>query len=221
MGRSRFTMIERSQVARAGTTYSYRTVSCVVGCGKSTVGRYVRAHSEPNLPLPRLGRPPRLTRDDIALTDQASTSHRHLKPINLLPVHKEMGLVISESTLRQIMKKLGFKRYVSQTKPFGDERARVLCMDYANRHLNDGVDAWRRTIFSINLANKWTRENPGHSKARRGKASRMSRAKTVQHAKDCDGLGAIWYGGRSELHRFERTEDSGPRGGVTAVDYSN
>ena len=68
---------------------------------------YVRAHSEPNLPLPRLGRPPRLTQDDLALVGQALCYHRHTTPSNLVPLIKDMGLVISESTLRRIVKKLG------------------------------------------------------------------------------------------------------------------
>ena len=32
---------------------------------------------------------------------------------------------------------------------------------------------------------------------------------------------AIWHGGRSELKRFEKTESSGARAGVTALDYRN
>ena len=147
MGRSQFTLVERGQVERAGATYSYSSVSCILGCSKSTVGRYVQAHSKPNLPPPRLGRPPRLTQDDLALVGQALRGHRHLTPPNLVPLIKDMGLVISESTLRRIMKKLGLKLYIAQTKPFVDQGARDLHMDYANAHVSDGIDAWRRTIF--------------------------------------------------------------------------
>ena len=221
MGRSRFTMVERGQVARAGTTYSYSTVSCILGC--TTVGRYVRAHSEPNLPPPRLGRPPRLAQDDLALVGHALCEHRHVTPPNLDPLIKEMGLVISESTLRRVMKKLGLKRYIAQTKPFVDQRARDLRLDYANAHVSDGIDAWRRTIFcdeSILRTNgrlrTWVTRLPGEESLPECLAPRLfSARKTVMV------WGAIWYGGRSDLHRFERTEDSGPRGGVTAVDYCN
>ena len=132
-----------------------------------------------------------------------------------------MGLVISESTLLRIMKKLGLKRYIAQTKPFVDQRARDLHLGHANAHVSDGVDAWRRTVFcdeTILRTNgrlrTWVTRLPGEEWLPECLAPRLvSTRKTVMV------WATIWYGGRSDLHRFERTEDSGPRGGVTAVDY--
>ena len=129
MGRSRLTLVGISQVARAGTAYSYRTISCIHGCGKSIVCRYVWAHFSPirhSLVLDDL-------RDDIAMVDQALTAHRHATPIKLVPPLKDMRLVISESTLRRIMKKLALKRYAAQTQPFVNQRARHLRLDYQRK----------------------------------------------------------------------------------------
>ena len=145
---------------------------------------------------------------------QALREHRHATPPNLVSLIKDMGLVVSESTLRRIMKKLGLKRYIAQTKPFVDQLARDLPLDYANAHVSDRIDAWRRTIFcdeSILRTNgrlrTWVTRLPGEELLPECLAPRLfSARKTVMV------WGAIWYGGRSDLHRFERTEDSGPRG---------
>ena len=146
--RSRFILEEQRQVAGAGSAYSFRTVSYILGCEKSTVDRYVGSQIDP-LPItttPRLGRPPKVTQDDIALTEHGICAHRQLTPINILPLFKEAGLVISESTLRRIMKKLGISRYVAGLEFFVDQQARSLRKEYALKHVNDGLDDWRRTI---------------------------------------------------------------------------
>ena len=59
-----------------------------------------------------------------------------------------MGLVISESILRRIMRKFGLKRYVAQTKPFVDQRARDLRLDYANAQ-DVGGYGWYRYLWHI------------------------------------------------------------------------
>ena len=41
------------------------------------------------------------------------------------------------------MKKLGIKRYVAVPKPYVDERARTMRIEYAQKHLVDDSDAWR------------------------------------------------------------------------------
>ena len=82
---------------------------------------------------------------------------------------------------------------------------------------------WRRTIFcdeSILRTNgavkTWVSKKPHERWFPECLAPRLfSTTKTVMVR------AAIWHGGRSELKRFERTEFSGARGGVTAMDYRN
>ena len=121
------------------------------------------------------------------------------------------------------MKILGIKRYVAVPKPYVDERARTLRIEYAQKHLGDDSDAWRRTIFcdeailrTNGAVKTWVWRRPGEEGLPDCLAPRLfSTRKTVMV------WAAIWHGGRSELKRFEKTEFSGPRGGVTAIDYRN
>ena len=225
MVRTRYSPDDRWQIAKAGRTYSYRTVSFIVGCGKSTVSRYVRAFSEP-LPLtlaPRIGRPPHLTQDDLALAEATLNANRRHRLINILPLLKDAGVVISESTLRRIIKRLGIQRYVAAFKPYVDQQARDLRIAYAKEHAEDNQDMWRRTIFcdesilrTNGVVKTWVSRKPHEKWIPECLAPRLfSTRKTVLV------WAAIWHGGRSELKRFERTEFSGARGGVTAMDYRN
>ena len=71
MVRVRYAPDERQQMREAGMAYSYKTVSYVLDCSESTVKRYTRALSDP-LPVtvvPGMGGPPRITQDDISLTE--------------------------------------------------------------------------------------------------------------------------------------------------------
>ena len=86
MVRRRYSEDDRQRMGHAGMAYSCRTVSYVLGCGKSTVARYTRAVSDllPVTHVPRIGRPPRITQDDMALTDTILTANRRVKAINFL-----------------------------------------------------------------------------------------------------------------------------------------
>ena len=91
MVRSRYTPDDRRQISKAGGTYSCRTVSFIVGCGKSTVSRYVPQLSDP-LPqtlAPRIGRPPRLTQDDLELVEATLNANRRHRLVDLLPPFKD------------------------------------------------------------------------------------------------------------------------------------
>ena len=70
---------------------------------------------------PRIGRPPRLTQDDLALAETTLNAHRRHRLIDIVPLLKDAGLVISESTLRRIIKRLGIQRYVAAFKPYVDQ----------------------------------------------------------------------------------------------------
>ena len=199
MVRTRYSPDDRRQIAKAGRTYSYRTVSFIVGCGKSTVSRYVRAFSEP-LPLtlaPRIGRPPRLTQDELALAETTLNANRRHRLIDILPLLKDAGLVISESTLRRIIKRLGIQRYVAAFKPYVDQRVCDLRIAYAKEHAEDDQDMWRRTIFcdeSILRTNgavkTWVSRKPHEKRFPECLAPRLfSTRKTVMV------WAAIWHGG--------------------------
>ena len=144
-----YTPDERQQMGRSGMAYYYRTVNYVIGCSKSTAGRYIRALSDPQpvTVVPRTGCLPRITQDDISLSETVSMDNRRVEALDILPLLKKAGLVISVSTVRRLAKRLGIKRYVAVVKPFVDKRARNLRIEYAQRHLEDDPDAWRRTIF--------------------------------------------------------------------------
>ena len=146
MPRSRFTLLEKRQVAHAGAIYPYRNISTILGCGKSSVHRYVQA-DQSDLPPPKLGRPPRITQDDIDLVERCLCENRHLNPPCIVSLLIERGLVISESTLRR--NKRGTKPWslCCTSKTFVDDRARGLRIEYATAHVSDDQDTWKRTIF--------------------------------------------------------------------------
>ena len=86
MVRRRYSEDDRQRMGHAGMVYSCRIVSYVLGCGKSTVARYTRAVSDP-LPVthvPRIGRPHRITQEELALIDTILTANRCVKAINIL-----------------------------------------------------------------------------------------------------------------------------------------
>ena len=115
MVRIRYFLDDRRQMGQAGMAYSYRTVSFVIGCSRSTVARCARALSDP-LPVtvaPRVG----ITQDDIALTETVTLANRRVKAIHIFPLLKDAGLVISLSTLWRIVKKLDLQRYVAVPNP--------------------------------------------------------------------------------------------------------
>ena len=121
------------------------------------------------------------------------------------------------------MKKLEIQRYVSAVKPYVDERARNLRMDYAKDHVHDDPDVWRRTIFCdetllrTNGAVKTWVSRKAHKKW----LPECLAPRLFFTRKTIMVWATIWHGGRSEMQRFERTEFSGARGGVTAIDYRN
>ena len=108
-------------------------------------------------------------------------------------------------------------------KPFVDQRARGLRQEYAQRHTSDDIDLWRRTIFcdeailrTNGAVRTWLWRKPGEEGLPDSLAPRLfSTRKTVMV------WAAVGHGGRTELRKIEKTEFSGPRGGVSAMDYQN
>ena len=76
---------DRKRMGRVGMIYSYRTVSYILGCGKSTVARHARALSNP-LPIRPIGRRPRITQDNLSLTERVLAANRRTKAIDILPI---------------------------------------------------------------------------------------------------------------------------------------
>ena len=105
MVRVRYRLDDPRQIAKPGRTYSIRAVSFVIDCCKSTVSRYVRAFSEP-LPdrvATRIGRPPRLSQDDLALTETIPNANRNTPewstsfPSSTMPGLSSQSLPCAES----------------------------------------------------------------------------------------------------------------------------
>jgi hypothetical protein len=119
------------------------------------------------------------------------------------------------------MRLFGLKRYKARSKPYLSTQARFKRVLYAQQHKKDTKDDWRRTIFVDEAAIRtdgsletWVTREKGQAYLKECLAPRF-----LGGGRSIMVWGAIWYGGRSELIRFDTKESEGKRKGVTAKIY--
>ena len=120
------------------------------------------------------------------------------------------------------MASMGYHRHVAREKPFLNARAMSLRHQYASVHLPDTHNDWRRTIFVDEAAVRmngsvrtWVTRKKGEAYLLECLAPKLLSARSTVMV-----WGAIWYGGRSKLVRFDCSESEGNKRGVTAKIYS-
>ncbi|KAK4688046.1 hypothetical protein P7C73_g2067, partial [Tremellales sp. Uapishka_1] len=214
---------KRASIAEAAKYSPYREVALRFGCSISTVSRLARQRLETghNKTKPRSGRPSKATPRTLARIRRLLLSFRFLSPQRILPLLATSNIAISISSLRRIMRGLGLKRCVARTKPFLTPRVKSLRFRYAQKHRDDDENDWRRTIFTDEAAIRlngtvktWVTREQGQAYMAECLVPKLHSAKAA-----CMVWGAIWHGGRSQLHRFDCSGSSGKKKGVTAIIY--
>ena len=216
----------KSKMAMVKTSkhLSLRDTAAAFGVAPATVLRRRRSTLSPSplQPKKQVGRPPTFTAQYVRRIERSLRQNRKLTPTQMVSLLKSEGIDISESTLRRIMKQLGYFRAKARPKPFLSEKACQQRLGYAKEHAGDSMNDWRRTIFVDEAAfrsngdvDTWVTRKQGEewlieclvAKLQSGKQSVMV-------------WGAIWHGGRSQLVCFDTRSSEGKKGGVTAVIYS-
>jgi transposase len=194
---------KRGFIAGETARKSYRQIASENNCSPGTVAYAVRQRRQrgTNQTAKHPGRPFTCSPCEMAHIRRIITSHRRLSLLQLLPILQESNLAMSLSSLKRIFKRLGLMRYIARFKPFLDKRAKGLRKSYAFKHLKDGQQAWRSTIFVDEAAIKLD----GHCRTFVTRAAGegwmedclMPQLQSVRGS--CMVWAAIWHGGRSEL----------------------
>lgn len=214
---------KRGTIAEAALHTPYRKVAERFGCSISTVSRLVhqRQQTGSNQTAERPGRPPKHSPRTLGEIRRFIIRHRRDPVRSVLTMLRQDHLSISLSSLRRIMASFGYKRRVGRVKPFLNDRARLLRRNWAAYHRGESVHDWRRTIFVDEAAIRlngtvktWVTRVDGEAYLPQCLVPKMMSAKAT-----CMVWGAIWYGGRSQLVRFDTSKSEGKKGGVTAAIY--
>jgi len=214
---------KRATIVEAALTSPYSVVARRFGCSKSTVARMVknrqeRAHS---YTMKSPGRPSRITPRALNLIRRTLRVHRFLTREQIVQLLTLSDIHISLSSLCRIMKKLGLKRCVARTKPFLTVKAKHQRRKYAFQRKDESIWDNRRTIYTDEASvrmngsfKQWVTREVGQAYLAECMVSKM-----LSDKKSFMVWAAIWYGGRTQLHRFDTAASAGKKQGVTSVIY--
>jgi hypothetical protein len=148
------------------------------------------------------------------LTKQA----RRSTPMQLQPALSEMDINVSSNTIRSSWKRTGIDKHKAKKKPLLTARHRQLRCQWARRYkdwdFRRGIYCDEAPIDREGSGDIWISRE--HHEAN---VSEALLPNLIQGGGMIMVWGAVWHGGRSQLVRFDCSESTGKRGGVTAVIY--
>lgn len=166
----------------------------------------------------RLGRPSGLDDRDLRRISRVLDEFKWESLSHVATVICHMGIPMSVSTLRRLLKKLGLKRCVAIQKPLLSARSIALRLQYARQH---AFFNWRKVIFTdecsvnMDLTQRLYVTRPLGAGLHPDYVAPRKRSGVPSVMV----WGAIWHGGRSKLIRFDTSQSLGKRKGVTASIY--
>lgn len=215
---------KRGAIVEAASHMSYHQVAARHGCSVSSVSRLVnRKQSTGSVyPSPRHGPAQKTTRYNLMTIKRTIITNRFLPMPQLHRLLRQQhNIQISLTTLCRILHRLGYKRRTARAKPLINRATRKLRRLYAKRHLGDHIWDWRRTIFCDELAIRQNDRPKAMVTRKDGEAGLLECTvpKLLGGKVSIMVWGAIYYGGRSRLWRFDCSESEGKRQGVTGKMY--
>ena len=213
----------RSMIVQEALRTPYRQVLRHFNCSISTVSRlvnYRRQHGT-NVSPPHPGRPSRFGQQDLLRLKRLLVVNRHCTLRQALHLLEAAHLPMSPSTLRRLACKVAMPKATACIKPFTDQRTRRLRRLYANKHGHDHLDRWQCTLLVDEASMKMNRQVRSWVWRRQGKRylPECMIPKMLSSKDSCIVWAAVWHGGRSELVRFDTTQSTGKRNGVTEKIY--
>lgn len=118
------------------------------GVPTPTIRRILKSSDPRHTSHPRSGRPAKLNARDIRRLVRAVTSSADGRKSSYMQIAKDLGIEASETTIRRVLRKAGFRRCVACSKPLVSWINRCKRLKWARAHLHWGMEDWLRVIFS-------------------------------------------------------------------------
>lgn len=118
------------------------------GVPTPTIRRILKSLEPRNDSKPRSGRPAKLNTRDVRRLVRAVTRSADGRRSFYLKLAKDLRIEASESTIRIVLRKVGFRRCVACPKPLISWINRRERLKWAREHLRWKLKNWMRIIFS-------------------------------------------------------------------------
>lgn len=191
---------------------SYHAVTLAINRGKENEGEQSQANRR------RSGRPRILSDRDDRHIKRLSKQERRATPTQLRPALSSTDINISHNTIRSSWKRTGINRNEAKERPplsaEHRKKRRLWAEEYKEWDFRRGIYCDEASMDRQGKGDIWISMEKGEENL-----PECLLPKFPQGGGSMMIWGAIWHGGRSTLVRFDCSESTSKKGGVTAVIY--